>query len=492
MTAQASAPAGTAARAAAPPGLNARAASWVVGAVLVAVVVAFLVCLVPALRHWMILPVAVCGVLVAPDVVDWARKRLDAFDPQAVVALMGLHFFFLAPILHVVMDYWPRYEPPAEDWLVALGRMAVVNVVGLLVYRVVLARPDPRVRLSLRRVERSRLLLVGLLVLLAGLAAFMAFVAQFGGIGGYVGYMTSADRDLAGYGLAVVASSSFPFVAFLLALVAWPGAFRRRPWLLVLVLLAFVVVQLLVGGLRGSRAGVIWPLLIAIGMCHLLVAPVRRRVLLGALVAILGFMYLYGFYKSVGRGAVDIFTGARTVSELSGETGRDLPVLLLGDLGRADIQALTLERVRGDTAPLGYGVTYLGDIASLLPGDLAAGIPDKVHAGTDILYGTGTYDAGNRSSRIYGITGEATLNFGVAGAVCAFLPFAWLVRWSRACHRRARSPDGSLGLRVLAPVLPIALLVTLTSDLDNVIWFVANHAAVIVAVVLLSRRRAQT
>lgn len=476
--------------AAAPPaGLNARAASWAVGAVVVVTVVVLLVCLVPALRHWMILPVTVCGVLVAPDVIDWARKRLDVFDPQAVVALMGMHFFFLAPILHVVMDYWPRYEPPADDWFVALGRMAAVNVAGLLVYRAVLARPDPRPRISLDRVARGRVLLVGSLVLLAGFAAFVAFTAKFGGIGGYVDYMTSADRDLTGYGITVVASSSFPFVAFMMALVLWPDVFRRARWLLVLLLLAFVAIQLLAGGLRGSRAGVIWPLLIAIGMCHLLVAPVRRRVLLGSLVAILGFMYVYGFYKSVGRDAIDIFTGMRTVDELSTETGRDLPVLLLGDLGRADIQALTLERVHADTAQLRYGATYLGDIAALLPGELVVGIPDKVHAGTDMLYGTGSYDAGNRSSRVYGLTGEAMLNFGVVGAVVAFLPFAWLVRWSRACHRRAQGPDGSLGLRVLAAVLPMALVVTLTSDLDNVIWFLANHVAVVVAVVLLARRR---
>jgi hypothetical protein len=299
--------------------------------------------------------------------------------------------------------------------------------------------------------------------------------------------MTSPDRDLTGYGLMVVASSSFPFVALMLALVVKPSAFRDRRWLLVLVLLAFVAVQLLVGGLRGSRASVIWPLLIAIGMCHLLVVPVRRRVLIGALAAIVGFMYVYGFYKSVGREAIDIFTGARTVGELSTETGRDLPVLLLGDLGRADIQALTLERVGGNVAPLSLGATYLGDIASLIPGELVLNIPDKVAAGTDMLYGAGSFDAGRRSSRIYGLTGEAMLNFGVVGAVGVFLPFAWLVRWSRACHRRARDQDGSVGLRVLGAALPIALLVTLTSDLDNVIWFVTNHVAVVGVVLLLSR-----
>ncbi len=469
-------------------GLDARAASWAAGAVLVLVVTAFLVCLVPPMRHWMVVPVTACGVLVVPDVVDWARRRLDVFDPQAVVALVSLHFFFAAPILHVVLDHWPSFVPPAEDWRAALGRMAVVNVAGLLLYRLVLARPDPPVRLALHDVRRARMLPVGGAVLLVSIGAFAMFVARFGGVDGYVSYMTSVDRDLAGYGVVVLVSSSFPLVAFLLALIGRREVFRRRPSLLVLALVVFLPAQLVAGGLWGSRSSVIWPLLIAIGMCHLLVVRVRRRVVVGSLLGILGFMYVYGFYKSAGMDAVDIFTGDRTVTELSSETGRDLPGLLLGDLARADIQALTLERVGADAAPLGYGGTYVGDIASFLPGSTDLHLHGKVRAGTDMLYGAGSFDAGVRSSRIYGLAGEAMLNFGVGGAVCVFLPFAWLVRWARACHRRAREPGGSLGLRVLAPALPIALVVVLTADLDNVTWFVANHVALLAVIVLLSRR----
>jgi hypothetical protein len=467
--------------------LDARAASWAVGTALVGVVVVLLVCLVPSLRHWMLLPIALCAVLLAPDVVDWARGRLDVFDPQAVVALVGVHFFFGAPVLHVVLDYWPRFVPPAEDWRLALGRMALVNVVGLLLYRTVLARPDPPVRFTLRGVERGRVLLVGCLALLVGIVAFAVFVAEFGGVAGYVDQMTSVDRDLTGYGVTVLVSSSFPLVGLLLVLVGWRDTLRRRPALLLLVLVVFVLVQLLAGGLRGSRSSVIWPLLIAIGMCHLIVLPVRRRAVVGSLLAIVGFMYVYGFYKSAGRDAIDIFTGDRTVTELSAETGRDVPGLLLGDLARADIQALVLERVRTDAAPPALGTTYLGDVVSLLPGNAEAHLAGKVRAGTDMLYGAGTFDAGIRSSRIYGLSGEAMLNFGVPGAVAVFLPFAWLVRVGRAYHRAAAAPDGSPGLRMLAPVLPIALVVLLTADLDNVTWFLANHVGVLAVVVLLAR-----
>lgn len=441
-------------------GLTGRAESWAVGATLVLVATAFAVCLVPALRHWMILPVTACGVLVAPDVADWARKRTDVFDPQAVVALAVLHFFYTAPVLHVALDDWPPDVPPADDWRVALGHMAVVNVAGLLLYRMVLARPSARPRLLLAGVDRRRLLFVGAVALSVSVGTFVLF-------GG-----TALDRDLAGQGVTVLVSSSFPLLAFVLALVAWRDTFRWRPSLLVLALLVFVAVLVVADGLQGSRSAVSWPLLIALGMCHLLVARVRRRVVIVSVLGILTCVYGFGFV-----------TGG-----LSSSTGRDVPGLLLGHLGHADIQALVLDRVGADASPLAHGATYLGDAASFLPGDPP--VVGKIQAGTDMLYGAGSYDAGITSSRVYGLTGEAMLNFGPLGAIAVFLPFAWLVRRARAYHRHARGHDGNLGMRVLAPALPVALVVVLTADLDNTIWFTANNMAVIAVALLLSRRRA--
>ena len=58
----------------------------------------------PAVEHWFLLPVFLCGVLTAVDLVRWARGRLDAFDPQTVIGLLGFYGFFVAPLLHVTWD----------------------------------------------------------------------------------------------------------------------------------------------------------------------------------------------------------------------------------------------------------------------------------------------------------------------------------------------------------------------------------------------------
>src|SRR5690606_3976720 len=56
--------------------------------------------------HWFILPVWACGVLVGTDAFDWARGRVAMFDPVGVIGVLGMHFFFLAPLMHVSWDYW--------------------------------------------------------------------------------------------------------------------------------------------------------------------------------------------------------------------------------------------------------------------------------------------------------------------------------------------------------------------------------------------------
>jgi hypothetical protein len=200
-------------------------------------------------------------------------------------------------------------------------------------------------------------------------------------------------------------------------------------------------------------------------------------------------MYLYGFYKSAGADAIDVFTGARSVDEVSSDTGRDIPLLLLGDLGRADIQALVLDRELARPDLAGDGLTYLGDMLFLVPQDVRPDLPDKVTVGTDLLYGEGAHDFGIEASQIYGLAGEATLNFGPIGAVLSFIPLGLLVRVARSRHRAALLPDAPVDVRLLASWLPIVVILVLTADLDNVLWFAVNNIAVLTCVVLLSRRR---
>ena len=46
------------------------------------------------------------GVIITLDMVDWFRGRFNVFDPVGLLGVFGFHFFFMAPLLHVVWDWW--------------------------------------------------------------------------------------------------------------------------------------------------------------------------------------------------------------------------------------------------------------------------------------------------------------------------------------------------------------------------------------------------
>jgi hypothetical protein len=75
--------------------------------------------------HWFVIPVTLSGILIGIDAIDWWRGRFNIFDPVGILGLLGFHFFFLAPLLHVRWDSWlePWYTPPA-DWRPFVGKSA--------------------------------------------------------------------------------------------------------------------------------------------------------------------------------------------------------------------------------------------------------------------------------------------------------------------------------------------------------------------------------
>lgn len=464
--------------------------SWLVAVLGVVALSSGAAVLVDALWHWCTVPLSVAGVLIGVDVVDWARGRLETLEPRALVALFGFHLIYLAPVLHLTWDSWPLLVAPAEDWRASLGVLSVVNAMGLVLYRVVLARPvrPPALR---RTVDRRRLHTVGTWAALVGLCAFVVLVLQQGGPLGYLS--TVVDRDarsaLAGRGWLLLLAESWPLVVFALIVVRHRERLRSRPALVVLLLVAFVLTQFLVGGLRGSRANTVWPALMALGIVHLLVLQVRRKALVLGAVALLLFVWIYGLYKAVGVDSFAVVTGEQSAAELAEETGRSIDQVLLGDFGRAGIQAIVVDRtVRGVAGPPALGGTYLGDTEFLLPQLVADHLPpDKVETGTRVVHGPGAVASGYQSTSIYGLVGEAVMNVGLYAAPLVFLPFAVVVRRASRVYASARS-GASLGSALVAPGLAAACILALGSDLDNALWFVVKQVLPLVAIVGFASR----
>lgn len=471
------------------PAARTRTSSWVLAV--------WLVCLVSALAmlasdrywHWFMAPTSLAGVLIGVDAVDWARGRLGAFSPVALVGLLGVHMFYAVPMFHVYWDTWPLFVEPVRDWRNALGVVGCVTVVGLLIYRLVLKKPiEVPASAPHERLDRRTFKIAATVAVIIGLVAFTYNVASYGGPLSYFTVLSDIDGRadaLAGHGWLLLLAESWPLVLFVSIVVLRRRQLASHPVQILALIALFVVALFLVGGLRGSRANTVWPLLIGLGVTHLAVRSIRKRVLaIGALI-IISFSWVYGIYKTHGDATLSVVSasGLYTAAE---EANRSVERMVLEDFGRAGIQAVVADRSLTGRVPPVLGQTYLGAGLLLVPDGLIHDPPQsKVEAGTNLLYGADSFVPGQGSSRIYGLVGESIMNWGVWLAPIPFLVFGGVVRAAERLYRRR-----TLSAAILAPVASVSCILLLGSDLDNTIFFLLKHGAPLACVVFLSRRAA--
>lgn len=259
----------------------------------------------PATRHWFVLPVLACGAIVGFDAIRVIRGEVGIFDPIGLVGVIGIHFFFFAPLLHVRFDYWMGYVSPPSDWREWLGQMALLNLLGLIAYvfarTIAYRRPFSKQRRVVWKLdERTFRNVIFVSLTITGLLQFEIY-RQFGGISGYINSFEGQAGSFENLGILFSISESFPILA-MMAFVVWARHDdRRKTWFFLgSVLIGYVLVTLLFGGLRGSRSNTIWALFWAVGLIHFWLRSVPRKYLLIGAAFVIGFMYFYGFYKSLG------------------------------------------------------------------------------------------------------------------------------------------------------------------------------------------------
>jgi hypothetical protein len=203
------------------------------------------------------------------------------------------------------------------------------------------------------------------------------------------------------------------------------------------------------------------------------------------LILLIVFMYFYGFYKEKGRAGFEVLRSPAMWMQPKGYH-RDLKGLLLGDLARADSNAFILRNLVKDPGDYDYrwGLTYAGALAVLVPKYFWPDRPEfKVDAGTEAQLGKMTKW---RSSRVYGLSGEALLNFGPLGVVPMFAIFGGLL----GCYRRKlTSWEPSDSRLFLAPLFAIFVATGLVGDSDNLVFAAITEGTLVCAAVFLASRR---
>lgn len=459
------------------------------------VILTILIIATPAMRHWFVVPVLGCGVIIGTDVVRVAKGSFHIFEPVAFVGLLGLHFFFFAPLFHVRWDYWALYVTPVDDWKYWLGKMAVLNFFGLSLYMVVknmvVVRAHDR-SMTYWHLNRDRFHIISFACL--GVTALLQLYVyyQFGGITGYINNYSEGAQAFQGMGILFAISESFPIVAMMMYVVWAADREKRQTWVMIAVaLLTFFVARMLFGGLRGSRSNTILAVFWAAGLIHIWVRPLSRKLLLAGACFALLFMYAYGFYKALGADALRALLGGSSVAELEESTGRTWEALFLGDLGRADIQALIYAHLSSGLDSIQYsyamGRTYLGALTLVIPSWIWPDRPPtKVLWSTDLLYGReATLYGDYGSSRAHGIAGESMLNFGPLVAPLAYGIFGLLVALAQRWWETLRPFDARL---LIAPLVTIFAFYLLVWDSDNIVFFMIKNGLVPLFIIVASSR----
>jgi hypothetical protein len=433
------------------------------------------------LIHWFLFPVMACGVLTGVDIVRWLRGRIDLFDPQTIIACLAFYGFFLAPILHV---FWNTFGVGDlalfADWRTWLGGMACLNALGLLAYRVahnwaIRAAKPPH---TVWEINRGRFYPVFAVALVFSIIGVEAFLWQLQGISGLIAAYEDNQVAFAGKGWLLVLAWPLAVLSFIILLVALTDRQRkaRHSLTIGMILLSSVGIgHFLLLGWYGSRAATVTALFWMAGLLHYRFRKFPRVMMGIGVISLIGFAYFYGFYKERGRAGFEVL---RTPSMWLRPAGyqRDFKFLLLGDLARADSNALILHNLVKDPGDYRYrwGFTYAAALFILIPRYFWPDRPYyRVEAGGEALWGK---TAEEISSRLYGLSGEALLNFGPIGVVFIFAIYGALLGW----YRRKLSLWDRLDARMLlAPFFTSLFVEALLCDSDVLVFFVATQGALI-------------
>jgi len=442
--------------------------------------------------HWFVVPVYACGVVIGADAVDWARGRLDVFDPVGIAGAFGYYFFFLTPLLHVRWDLWMKYVVPPPDWRPWLGRFALLNLLGLVLYR--LSRRPARHRLrydrTVWRLNPRTFLMSAIIGLIATASLQILVYFRLGGVSGYIREYAQSSTAFKGFGSLFLISETFP----ILAVTVFAVLARGKRWaasapMLMVLIIGFFVLKLLFGGLRGNRSNTLFDVIWAVGIVHFWLRRVDRKLIAVGVVFMLAFAFFYGFYKERDLVSQNLVLDPAAQTAVAEQRGRSVDGLFLGDLGRSDVQAFILYRITSypDQYRFSLGRTYVGDVASLVPNALWSGRPpSKAREGTLAQYGPGGQPGGGDSSRQYGLAGEALLNFGPYVVPLAFLALGVVVRRVRQGLRSLTPGDSRL---LIFPVLIALGPIVIAEDLDNVVFYLLQHALVPLIVVAIGSKR---
>jgi hypothetical protein len=450
--------------------------------------------------HWFVVPTSICGAVCLSSLIRAARQEQLFTDPLLLISLLGYHNTYLAPMLQVYWDYRIIALPTQpDDFRPWLGRLACIDLVGVAIFFYVFSRvvnrPANTKFQTTWRIDRRRLVLFGFVIILASIAMQMYVYADFGGISGYVDKYLYDREAWNNKGALLVIAESAPLIAVLILGCLQQERLRRgrvkqTSWLLLIACgFVFLMLQIVFGGLRGSRSNIVVNCFFAAGIVHQVFRPLSKRVIIFLGIAAVVFSYYYIFFKDFGYEGVSAAVSLEGRESLLSQSGRSTENVLIADFSRSDIQSYILQELEGgQDVELAKGRTYLGTLSLLVPRIIWPDRPPtKLKWTTELESGPGSYGSGVfPSTRMYGQLGEAMLNFGYLGVPISFALMGFVFGKLSTLSPQLWATDAR---RLLLPGMVIASVCMVIQDSDNVLYFIVQYLAIPWTIVWISTSR---
>ncbi|WP_373893846.1 hypothetical protein [Virgibacillus sp. CBA3643] len=447
--------------------------------------------------HWYLIPLFITLIILCFDAVSVFNKGKDLFRPKPILALFGINFFVIAPIIYINDDSLKiNTIHHISNWELWIGMIAIINLLGIIVYEIsyrIISRKKYTKKLKhVWHIDSTKLYRYGtvLLVICFILQAYTYISA--GGISSFVDSYAERAGTFENSGWIFMISESFPIILILMICIYLKEkGIKLKSWQVIIILILFFLIRLYFGGLRGSRSNVIWGMLWASGIINYTLYKFKRKDLILGIIFIIIFTFSYGFYKADSQDFLEVVRGTESVESLVDNSDESINHMLVGDLSRVHIQALVLNGISNDLDyKYAYGETYLSSLNILIPDSLEIiNFRNKTHFGAQILMGTSHVElTGDGTTRIFGLVGESMLNFGLLFVLPVYILLAWIVHLIEKSRQTwIVNQDGRL---FIYPMLVVSCLLILVQDSDNLIFtLVKNLSIPLVLLFMVSIKR---
>lgn len=416
------------------------------------------------------------------------------FHPLPLVCLIFFLSFVFAPIISLGFDVYLLFAPRLIDWnkwLVITSWLYFVGIFFFYLGSKLSFRSEYNAQSINIDLNKKKLIVVSILFLIITLVSQAYVFYKFGGFISYLTRWSESRDEFAGMGVWYMLAEPFPVILLLfIILLIDKSRLNKNIFNIVIIFSIFFALKLIFGGLRGSRSNTIWGIFWFAGIVHIYLFRLRKIHILAGVLFLATFMSVYTIYKTYG---IDSFSGDYTIEDTNRFENNPLIEIYLGDFSRGTINTYQISQIEDlSSYEYKYGQTYISSIIKVIPPlkELYYG-HSKNSAGAEIVSNIKVSPTQDdiHNSRVFGLYGEAILNFGIFIGLISFFIFGVIATTLDNLSRKYLSRN--IYVLVIPFVSNIAFTLLL-SDSDNLVFFAFKNGLIVLLYLYIVNKTCNT